>query len=146
MELALSLARIVGDEHNFIQLLRQVRGEAGTAASQSVTALKKKVSEYLVDGEGDLLATLDSCAEALAQDDLERGAALFCNVIRLSPTEDLSTACVEILHDCADRLDEFGARRLEYVILALHAMHEGFSQRQGSIFARAFSIGGVDSD
>jgi Na+/melibiose symporter-like transporter len=146
MEVALALARIVGDEHNFIQFLRQVRGEVGTAASQSVTALKKKICEYQVDGEADLLTTLDSCAEALAQDDLEQGMALFCNVIHLAPTEELSEACVQILNDCAERLDEFGAERLEYVILALHTMHVGFSQRQGNIFARAFSIGGVDSD
>jgi HEAT repeat protein len=146
MEVALALARIVGNEHNFIQLLRQARSEAGTAASQAVTALKKKVGEYRTDGEVDLLATLDSCADALAQDDLEQGLALFCSVIRLSPSEELSEACVEILNDCAERLDEFGAERLEYVILALHTMHAGFSQRHGNIFARAFSIGGVDSD
>jgi HEAT repeat protein/Na+/melibiose symporter-like transporter len=146
MEEALALARIVGDEHNFIQLLRQVRGEAGTAASQSVTALKKKMGEYPVESEADLLTALDSCAEALAQDDLGQGMALFCNVIHLAPTEELSEACVQILDDCAERLDEFGAERLEYVILALHTMHVGFSQRQGSIFARAFSIGGLDSN
>jgi Na+/melibiose symporter-like transporter len=146
MEVALALARIVGDEHNFIQLLRQVRGEAGTAASRSVTALKKKMGAYQAEGEADLLATFDSCAEALAQDDLGQGVALFCRAIRLSPSEELSDACVEILNDCAERLDEFGAGRLEYVILALHAMHVGFSQRHGNIFARAFSIGGVDSN
>ena len=72
--------------------------------------------------------------------------ALFCDLIRLSPSGELSDACGEILNDCAERLDEFGAERLEYVILALHTMHVGFSQRQGNIFARAFSIGGVDSD
>jgi HEAT repeat protein/Na+/melibiose symporter-like transporter len=146
MEVALSLARIVGDEHNFIQLLRQVRGEAGTTASQSITALKKKICEYQVESEADLLATLDSCAEALAQDDLERGVMLFSGVIRLSPIDELSETCAEILNDCAERLEEFGAGRLEYVILALHAMHVGFSQRQVGIFARAFSIGGVESD
>jgi hypothetical protein len=146
MEVALALARIVGDEHNFIQLLRQARTEPGTTASQSVTALRKKIGEYQVESEADLLATLDSCAEALAQDDLERGVMLFNSVIRLSPIGELSETCVEILNDCAERLEEFGAGRLEYIILALHTMHVGFSQRQGSIFARAFSIGGVDSD
>ena len=146
MEIALSLARIVGDEHGFIQLLRQVRGEAGTAASRTVTALKKKIGEYQTGDETDLLATLDSCAENLAQDDLEQGVLLMSGFIRLLPMEELSDACVEILQDCAERLEEFGAGRLEYVILALHTMHVGFSQRQGSIFARAFSIGGVDSD
>jgi HEAT repeat protein len=144
MEVALALARIVGDEHNFIQLLRQVRDEAGTAASQAVTALKKKLSEYQVDNEADLLATLDRCAETLAQHDMEQGSALIGSIIRLLPMEELSDACIEILQDCAQRLDEFGAGRLEYAILALHTMQIGFSQRQIGILARAFSIGGVD--
>jgi hypothetical protein len=146
MEIALALARIVGDEHNFIQLLRQVRGEVGTAASQSVTALKKKIGEYQVDSEVDLLAMLDQCAETLAQHDMEQGAVLIGSIARLLPTEELSDACVEILRDCAERLEEFGAERLEYVILALHTMHVGFSQRQVGILARAFSIGGLDSN
>jgi HEAT repeat protein/MFS-type transporter involved in bile tolerance (Atg22 family) len=145
MEIALALARIVGDEHNFIQLLRQVRREVGTAASQAVTAVKKKVGECRVS-EQDLLPTLDSCAGALAQDDLEQGMAMFSGAIRLLPMQELSEACVAILDDCAEGLDMFGAGRLEYVVLALHTMHVGFSQQQASIFARAFSIGGVDSD
>jgi MFS family permease len=144
MEVALALARIVGDEHGFIQLLRQIRGEAGTAMSQNVTALKKKLGECRVDGEVDLPAVLDRCAEILAQQDMEQGAALIGSIACLLPTEDLSDAYAEILQDCAERLAEFGAERLEYVILALHVMQVGFSQRQGSIFARAFSIGGLD--
>jgi HEAT repeat protein len=146
MEVALALARIVGDEHNYIQLLRQVRGEAGTATSQAVTALKKRIGEYRLDEEADLVTLLDSCAGTLAQDDLEQGVAMLSSAIRLSPLEELSEACVAILDDCAERLDEFGAERLEYVILALHTMHVGFFQRHASIFARAFSIGGMDSD
>jgi hypothetical protein len=146
MEVALALARIVGDEHGFIQLLRQVRGEAGTAASQNVTALKKKLGECRVDGEVDLPAMLDRCAEILAQQDLEQGAALIGSIACLLPTEELSDACAEVLQDCAECLGELGAERLEYVILALHTMHVGFSQRQGNIFARAFSIGGLDSN
>ena len=146
MEVALALARIVGDEHGFIQLLRQVRGEAGTAASQNVTALKKKLGECRVDGEVDLPAMLDHCAEILAQQDMEQGAALIGSIACLLPTEELSDACAEVLHGCAECLEEFGAERLEYVILALHTMHVGFSQRQGNIFARAFSIGGLDSN
>jgi MFS family permease len=146
MEVALALARIVGDEHGFIHLLRQIRGEAGTAMSQNVTALKKKLGECRVDGEVDLPAMLSRCAETLAQQDMEQGAALIGFIACLLPTEDLSDACAKILQDCAERLEEFGAERLEYVILALHTMRVGFSQRQGSIFARAFSIGGLDSD
>ncbi|MBN1977832.1 MAG: MFS transporter [Anaerolineae bacterium] len=146
MEVALALARIVGDEHGFIQLLRQIRGEAGTAMSQNVTALKKKLGECRIDGEADLPAMLSRCAETLAQQDMEQGAALLGSIARLLPTEDLSDACAEILQDCAGRLAEFGAERLEYVILALHVMQVGFSQRQIGILARALSIGGLDSN
>jgi MFS family permease len=146
MEVALALARIVGDEHGFIQLLRQMRGEAGTAMSQNVTALKKKLGECRVDGEVDLPAMLNRCAETLAQQDMEQGAALIGSIACLLPTEALSDACAEILQNCTERLAEFGAERLEYVILALHVMQVGFSQRQIGILARALSIGGLDSN
>jgi hypothetical protein len=142
LEVALALARIVGDEHYFIHLHRQVRGEAGTAASQAITTLKKKLSEYQGDDEVDLLPMLDECAETLARRDMERGAALIGAVTCLLPTDELSDACGEILRECADRLKEFGAERLEYVILALHVMHAGFSQRQRGILAHALSTEG----
>jgi hypothetical protein len=82
----------------------------------------------------------------MAQHEMKEGALLLASIIRQAPIYELSGSCVEILTDCAQRLDEFGAERLEYVILALHSMHVGFSQRHTSLFARAFSIGGVDSD
>ena len=119
MELTLALARIVGDEHHFIQLLRQARAETGTATSQAITLLKKKVGKLQIDND-DLLAVIDDCAEALAREDLERGAALISRVIRLLPTEEFDESGTTILQDCAQRLDEFGARRIEYVLLALH--------------------------
>jgi HEAT repeat protein len=42
-EMALCLARLVGDEHHFITLMRNLREDLGTAAAQAVTAFKKKV-------------------------------------------------------------------------------------------------------
>jgi MFS family permease len=146
MEVALALARIVGDEHNFIQLLRQVRDEAGTTLSQTVTALKKRMGEYQADDKTDLPAMIDDCAESLAREDLEQGVALLGGVIRSLPVEGLRGSRVEILQGCAAGLDEFGAGRLEYAILALHTMQVGFSQRQIGILARALSIGGLDSN
>ena len=44
-ELALALARLLGDEKYFVHLLRQTRTETGTALSQAVTALKKKMEK-----------------------------------------------------------------------------------------------------
>ena len=128
MELALALARIVGDEHHFIQLLRRVHAEAGTTTSQAVTSWKKKIHEHQMDS-GDLMAVLDDCAEALAREDMERGVALISCLIRLLPLEELDETCVMILQDCAERLDEFGTGRIDYVILALHTMGVGLEIR-----------------
>ena len=47
-ELALALARLVGEEHHFVQLQRQMKVEPGTMLSQAVSALSKKWS-----GEGE---------------------------------------------------------------------------------------------
>jgi MFS family permease len=128
MELALALARVVGDEHYFIQLLRQVGVETGTATSQAITALKKRMGELQIGGD-DLVAVMDDCAEALAREELERGVALMGRVIRLLPLEGLGETCAMVLQECAERLEEFGARRIEYVLLALHAMNAGVVQR-----------------
>lgn len=119
MELALTLARMVGDEHHFVQLLRQVRADPGTATSLAVTALKRKV-ESLQDG--DLVTTIDECAQALARDDLERGMALMGRIISQLPMERFGETGVMILQECVRGLEEYGATRIEYALLALHTM------------------------
>ena len=121
-ELALALARMVGDEHYFVQLLRRVRVEAGTATSQAVSALKKRMDEAQMDGD-ELMEAMDDCAGALAREDLERGVALMSQVLRSLPAEGVDESCAMILRECAERLDEFGARRIEYALLALHTMN-----------------------
>jgi len=121
-ELVLALARMVGDEHYFIRLLRRVRAEAGTATSQAVSALKKRMDEAQMDGD-ELMEVMDDCAGALAREDLERGVALMSQVLRLLPAEGVDESCAMILGECAERLDEFGAKRIEYVLLALHTLH-----------------------
>lgn len=126
MEVALALARIVGDEPHFIRLLRHVRVEPGTAASQAITSLKERIDERL-GGNGDLETAMDSCAEALARGELETGAALMRRVICLLPRESFGEPCTIILRDCAERLDEFGATRMEYLLLALHVVNAGVS-------------------
>jgi hypothetical protein len=82
----------------------------------------------------DLMAVMDDCAEALAREELERGVALMGRAIRLLPLEGLGETCAIVLQECAERLEEFGARRIEYVLLALHAMNAGVAQKQFDAF------------
>ena len=41
-----------------------------------------------------------------------------------------------ILEECAERLEELGTGRLEYVLLALHTMAVGLAERQAFQLAR----------
>jgi hypothetical protein len=144
MELALALARIVGQEHHFIQLLRAVSEEPGTAASQAITEAKKRIEEFETVGD-ELSAMMEECADAMARGELAQGTKLLSRLIRRVPGDGFCETCAVILLDCADRLDEFGASRTEYLLLALHAIHAGVVRQQSRNFTRAFSLKGTRS-
>jgi MFS family permease len=122
MELALALARIVGDEHHFIQLWRQMGEDPGTSASQVVTAIGRQVRQQPVEAK-ELTAALEACAGALAREELESGAALLSRAIGLLPLETVDETSGKILDECAARLEEWGFRRSEYLLLALHTLY-----------------------
>ena len=125
MELALTLARLVGEEHHFVQLLRQVRDDAGTGTSLALDAFKRKVEE--ADTKDTETSTLiNECAEVLARGDLERGVEVMSHVIHRLPVDHFDTPATSILEECAEKLDDFGATRMEYVLLALHTMDVGW--------------------
>lgn len=140
LELALALARIIGNEHGFVQRWRQMRTEPGTAASQVVRSLRKKKGRWVGHGvacpersdrnEASVMGVVDECAEAFARGDLERGAGLLGQVmgqlLGAGGAAGLSEASARILGECAVRLDEFGVDRAEYVLLALHVLAEGW--------------------
>lgn len=66
MEIALALARMVGNEHHFIQLLRASRHDLGTGVAQRLTAVKKKLDKA-AKGEGKEFPMLDGCITDFAR-------------------------------------------------------------------------------
>jgi HEAT repeat protein/Na+/melibiose symporter-like transporter len=125
LELALALARTIGDDRYFVNLLRQVRQDAGTATSQAVSSLKRTWHRLHIDDD-ELTRYVAESAEALGRGDLKRGADLLSTLITMLPMERVAAPGREILEECAQRLDELGAARIEYVILTLYAMQEGW--------------------
>jgi HEAT repeat protein len=121
LEFTLALGRLVGEEHDLIQLQRRVEAEPGTALSQAVTALKGKVTK-LSEHTAELEKTLTLAADALAQEDLATGIALLQDALQRLPAGFLAPPCSRLVQECVGRLGEFGTERLEYAILALHAM------------------------
>jgi hypothetical protein len=125
-EMALDIARLVGDEGYFVQLWRQFREEPGTAAAQVLMDLEKRAEAFGPD-HADLVAALDGAAGALARDELDEGMAPLAEALRLVPSHHLAEHEHLIVADCADHLEQGGATRLEYAVLALHTLHHAWA-------------------
>jgi len=117
-ELALSLARIVGDEQQFIRILRQIRQETGTNASQIVYAAGQKLTDLrAANPEFDTL--FHECINAFAQEDIATGIAHLVTIMPQLPLEDkMSENARIVLTECRQQLEKHGASRLEYLVLA----------------------------
>jgi hypothetical protein len=120
---ALSIGRIIGDEHDFIQFLSQTgSSDPGTAIAQALASLKKDLAD-LDDGEGGLLDLLDLTAETFSQGELSQGVLQMFEIINLLPKEDrFGEVCQEILRECQQQMVQNGAKRLDYVVLAFHTI------------------------
>jgi len=121
MELALAVARTVGPEHYFIQLLRQTRTEPGTALAQQLGGLRRKILKLGKEQQG-LSILLDGCTDTFARNDLTSGAARLSQVIQQLQLDELNASASAVLRESATQLDKGGAERLEYLLLALHAL------------------------
>jgi hypothetical protein len=122
MEFTLALARLVGDEHRFIQLRRRVISEPGTALSQEVTTLKGKLVKSPYSGS-EIEEILGTAAEVLAQEDVPGGVHLLASALQMLPAEHLQGACSTVVRECAQQIREWGPGRMEYVLLGLHALN-----------------------
>jgi hypothetical protein len=116
----------VGDERFFIQLWRSTRSEPGTALAQTVEILKKKWTRWNKPGadESEMSALLTACAVAFAGNDLVAGTAQLRTFLETAPLDTCEFINTAVCQECATRLAEFGDSRQEYLILAIHALHE----------------------
>jgi hypothetical protein len=126
LELTLALARLVGDEGHFIQLVRETRPDLNTATAQAVTALKKKVRRQQANRE-QLGAGLEACANHFARGELPAGATALVELIEQIEPDHLPQPAGPILRRCQVVLAEFDSTRQEYLLLALHTLSVGWS-------------------
>jgi MFS family permease len=126
MEFTLAVARLVGEEHRFIQLQRRAESEPGTTFSRAVTALKGQLTRSQ-QSNPELEKRLDRAAEVLAHDDLPGGVELLRSALLALPAERLVGPCGTVVQECMRQMDALGAQRVEYVVLALHASECGIA-------------------
>ena len=114
-EMALALARLVGDENNFVSLLRQCDQEAGTPMAQAMLALRKRLEK----GEGDTLASARwiSAPRRWPGRKWSRESAQLAEAISLLPAERPGAPRRwRLLEETALRMQQFGVQRMEYPI------------------------------
>lgn len=124
-EMALSLARLIGDEASFIQLLRQVNQDAGTALSQATAALRKDLESI---GDPEILSMTDDCAMLFARNDLDRGAKRLAGLMDKLPSTQFAAEHIPILKECLLQTKYYQGARLEYPILLLQLLRESFTR------------------
>ena len=122
LELALSLARILGDERTFIRLFRQMNADMGTAVSQAVSSLRRRWRKKLAR-DAELLDLLNTCAATWGRDDLAAGMDLLAQLVDVIGSELPASPASAILKMCGVQLREHGAARSAYILLALHALN-----------------------
>ncbi|MEI2692292.1 MAG: HEAT repeat domain-containing protein [Anaerolineae bacterium] len=116
-EMALAVARLVGDENNFVTLLYQCDQEAGTALAQALLALRKRLDKGSAES-----SALEHCAKTLARHEVAAGIDELAELLQMLPSEQQAPHVAAIVQEAARRMRQYGIERLEYPILALHTL------------------------
>ncbi|MBX3012261.1 MAG: MFS transporter [Caldilineaceae bacterium] len=122
LELALALARLIGDEPYFIRLVRGVRGDFGTTVAQELAAYQRKTERKTKEATEEA-ALLKDCLNSFARHERDEGIAGLVELLRTLPIEQLDPVSQQVLTECMMALETYGDQHLEYLYLAMHVLH-----------------------
>jgi len=123
-ELAVDIARLLGDERNLVGLFRQTRVDAGTAIAQELTGIEKRLGKSHVE-DGPLRGALRRASDLFARQELEEGVDFLCRSMRAWLADDVVTTnqtIRTILSALADQLEVTTASRMEFILLSVHTL------------------------
>ncbi|MEM7799816.1 MAG: MFS transporter [Chloroflexota bacterium] len=115
-EIGLAIARMTGNEEYFAQQWRLLRANPSTATAQAILALQR----HTQDSHFQSLSS--DCANHFAERELDAGVAVLKEMLVSVPIGRISPIKETLLVECGKLLREFGSKRLEYILLALHAL------------------------
>ncbi len=113
-EIALALARLIGSENKYVQILRQMRVDPDTAASQIVLSMSKKFP----DSPG-LIA---ECARDFSLGKHHQGITGLVELGQAALEWPLPACTRLILEGCLHQLQQVRLARQEYLLLLLHCL------------------------
>ncbi|MFI4910027.1 MAG: MFS transporter [Sedimentisphaeraceae bacterium JB056] len=118
-EMGLALARIIGNESDYISIWRQLKNDLETSAAKITLSLKSDVTNSsFVDSELKDLAA--KTCNAFARADNEQAAKLMSELADSVSKKTGRKPVEKILQECSKKLKEFGLNRIEYIILGLY--------------------------
>lgn len=121
LELALSLARIVGSEHLFVGLLRQMRLDQDTSTAQALGSFRRRIERVRILGR-ERVQELTAGTDAFGRGEREEGIRLMVRALRALPPGAITHAGAAILSECLSQLEAGGSTHMEYLLLALHVL------------------------
>jgi hypothetical protein len=126
-EMALALARIVGDERRFITLWRQLKTDFATNAAMAILEIKHNwIAVFSHDAR--ISHSVQAASSAFAQGQLQEGSRLTALVLRYVSKQITQQTLIVLLSECANQLEESGSQRKEYLLLSLHAVEAATHQ------------------
>jgi hypothetical protein len=121
LELALSLARIVGQEHVFVGLLRQMREDQDTTIAQALGNFRRHIERIRILSR-EHVQELVASEEAFGRGQREEGIQMMVRALRALPPGAVTSAGAAILSECLRQLETHGATHSEYLVLTLHVL------------------------
>jgi hypothetical protein len=126
-EMALALARILGDERRFITLWRQLKTDFATNAALAILEIKNNPSAAF-SHDVKTSHIIGAASSAFAQGETEEGAKLIALLLQSVLKHTTRQALTAAVSECARQLEESGLQRKEYLLLALHAVEAATQQ------------------
>ena len=121
LELALSLARIVGQEHFFVHLLRQMREDQDTTIAQALGNFRRHIERARILSR-EHVQEMNASTEAFARGQREEGIRLMVRALSALPPGATTSAGSVILDECLRQLAASGVTHTEYLVLLLHVL------------------------
>ena len=129
LEVSLGIATLLGRDDQALRLWRRMHDHPGDTLGGTMLALKRRLTRGRpAHVEVDVLeADIERCAYAFAADDLQTGRDVLLKLIDTLPAEAFTSGAWVVLTECRSALDQFNIARREYILLAVHALHVGWS-------------------
>lgn len=126
-EMALAMARIIGNERHYMILWRQLKDDFDVVIVKAILMLKSSHPGVMATSSHVKTFT-DQASSAFAHNDHKQGTSSLAMFVKALAALSSEPVLAAILPRCAENVEQFGSARPEYIVLSLHAAKAAFEQ------------------